>query len=359
MRIFFFIILSFILFGCQKNQIIEIDLSEKIIIPKHYIVTKTTETILIDGTDSEIAWKKAIYSDDFIDIEGIKVPNQKTNVKLLRDENYLFVFAKIYENHIWGDIINRDEVIYFNNDFEIFINPNKHVFSYGEIEINALGTEWDLYLNKPYRLKGKADNSWDIKGLKSAININGTLNNPNDIDNYWTVEMAIPLIEISKLKRPQDYDYPKSGDVWRINFSRVNWDYELNNEKYTRKKINDKYLPEYNWVWSNQGTINMHIPENWGFLIFSDENHEHTVSEKIITEQTLYALFREISFGSLKHLKKSKKNNFIRFKEIEFNNRKISCNFLKTENGFRLEASDGNIKIYIDQSGKIKNLNYD
>jgi hypothetical protein len=65
------------LFGCQKNQTIEIDLSEKIIIPKHYIVNKTTDTILIDGTDSEIAWKKAIYSDDFIDIEGIKVPNQK------------------------------------------------------------------------------------------------------------------------------------------------------------------------------------------------------------------------------------------------------------------------------------------
>ena len=146
----------------------------------------------------------------------------------------------------YKDIIKRDEVIYYNNDFEVFINPNKHVFSYGEIEINALGTEWDLYLNKPYRLKGKADSSWNIEGLKSAVYIDGTINNPNDIDNYWTVEIAIPLNEISKLKTPFDYNYPKVGDIWRINFSRVNWDFELNNGKYSRKKENGKFLPEYN-----------------------------------------------------------------------------------------------------------------
>ena len=50
----------------------------------------------------------------------------------------LYVFAKLYENHIWGDITKRDDVIFYNNDFEVFINPNNHVFSYGEIEINAL-----------------------------------------------------------------------------------------------------------------------------------------------------------------------------------------------------------------------------
>lgn len=354
MRIYFLLTLSLFLFGCQTSQTIEVDLTEKIVTPKHYVVSKTSDPILIDGLDNEKVWKQADYSDDFIDIEGVKTPTQKTNVKLLWDENYLYVFAKLYENHIWGDITKRDAVIYYNNDFEIFINPNNHVFSYGEIEINALGTVWDLYLNRPYRLKGKADNSWNIEELKSSVNINGTINNANDIDNFWTVEMAIPLNKISQLKRPLDYDHPKSGDVWRINFSRVNWDYELNNGKYLRKKINDKYLPEYNWVWSQQGTINMHLPENWGYLVFSENNYEYLKPKEETPKHILYALFREVSFGNLKYLKNFNTNTFINFKLKDYN-KKISCNFLKTDKGFTLSIKDGNIKFSIDETGKIKN----
>ena len=126
--------------------------------------------------------------------------------------------------------------------------------------------------------------------------------------------MAIPLVEISQLKRPLDYDYPKSGYIWRINFSRVNWDYELNNGKYSRKKINNEYLPEYNWVWSQQGTINMHLPENWGYLIFSENNYKYTIPEEEITKQMLYALFREVSFSNLNYLKNSKTHTIITFK---------------------------------------------
>ena len=57
MRIFFLLILSIIFFGCQKDQTIEVDLSNKIIIPKHYVVSKISESILIDGKDEEKIWE--------------------------------------------------------------------------------------------------------------------------------------------------------------------------------------------------------------------------------------------------------------------------------------------------------------
>ena len=131
-------------------------------------------------------------------------------------------------------------------------------------------------------------------------------------------------------------------------------DYELKNEKYFRKKINDKYLPEYNWVWSQQGTVNMHLPENWGYLIFSENNYHYTIPEEEITKQILYALFREVSFGNLKNLKKLNTDTFINFK-LKDNNKKISCNFLKTDKGFVLSVKDGDMKFSIDETGKIKN----
>ncbi len=358
MRIFFFLFI-YIFIGCNTNNSIKLSINDKIIIPKHYIVSKTDGEIKIDGKDNEIEWNKALYTDDFIDIEGIKIPNQQTNVKMLWNDDYLYVFAKLYEKHIWGDITKRDDIIYYNNDFEVFINPNDNVFSYGELEINALGTEWDLYLNRPYRLKGKADNSWDIKGLKSAVYINGTLNDSSDVDKYWTVEIAIPLDEINALKDNNKKTKIEYGDIWRINFSRVNWDFDLKNGVYSRKKINGKFLPEYNWVWSSQGIINMHVPENWGFLIFSKRHFEYELPQNITTEQTLYTLFREIAFGSLKELKQEEIGYYTQFEEIELNNLKISCNFLKTKEGFEINASDGNINLFIDQSGKIKKLNHD
>ena len=351
----FFLFFSLFLINCNNSDTLELDINDKIILPKHYIVNKINDQINIDGRDDELAWNNAIYTDDFIDIEGNKIPSQKTNVKMLWDEKFLYVFAKLYENHIWGDITKRDEVIYYNNDFEVFINPNDDVFSYGEIEINALGTEWDLFLNRPYRLKGKADSSWDINGLKSAVDISGTLNDPNDLDDYWTVEIAIPLKEIEKLNTSGKDEKVISGDVWRINFSRVNWDFEINNGIYSRKKENGKYLPEYNWVWSPQGIINMHVPENWGYLVFSENDEVFNMTNKLITQHILYTVFREISFGNLKYLKNLEANTSIEFKDFEYRNIKISCNFLKTEDGYVIELNDGEYNFSIDETGKIKN----
>ncbi len=351
----FFLFFSLFLINCNNSDTLELDINDKIILPKHYIVNKINDQINIDGRDDELAWNNAIYTDDFIDIEGIKIPSQKTNVKMLWDEKFLYVFAKLYENHIWGDITKRDEVIYYNNDFEVFINPNDDVFSYGEIEINALGTEWDLFLNRPYRLKGKADSSWDINGLKSAVDMSGTLNDSNDLDDYWTVEIAIPLKEIEKLNNSGKDEKVISGDVWRINFSRVNWDFEINNGVYSRKKENGKYLPEYNWVWSPQGIINMHVPENWGYLVFSENDEVFNMTNKLITQHILYTVFREITFGNLKYLKNLEANTSIEFKDFEYRNIKISCNFLKTEDGYVIELNDGEYNFSIDETGKIKN----
>ena len=351
----FFLFFSLSLINCNNSDTLELDINDKIILPKHYIVNKINDQINIDGKDDELAWSNAIYTDDFIDIEGDKIPSQKTNVKMLWDDKFLYVFAKLYENHIWGDITKRDEVIYYNNDFEVFINPNDDVFSYGEIEINALGTEWDLFLNRPYRLKGKADSSWDINGLKSAVDISGTLNDPNDLDDYWTVEIAIPLKEIEKLNTSGKDEKVISGDVWRINFSRVNWDFEINNGVYSRKKENGKYLPEYNWVWSPQGIINMHVPENWGYLVFSENDEVFNMTNKLITQHILYTVFREITFGNLKYLKNLEANTSIEFKDFEYRNIKISCNFLKTEDGYVIELINGEYEFSIDETGKIKN----
>ncbi|WP_209404361.1 carbohydrate-binding family 9-like protein [Pseudozobellia sp. WGM2] len=264
--------------------------------PRSYIVQRTTDSIEIDGQANEDSWGEVEWSDDYIDIEGVKSPKYRTRMKMLYDDTNLYFFTEMEEPHVWANLKQRDTVIFYNNDFEIFIDPDGDTHNYYEFEMNALNTVWDLFLTKPYRNHGKIIDSWDIQNLKTAVHVNGTINDSNDIDKGWAVEIAIPwrvITEASKTK-----GIPKN-EFWRINFSRVNWDHDLNNGKYSRKKDDHgKFLPEYNWVWSSQGVINMHEPEHWGYLYVSDtkvgEKVDFQISKDEYLKWNLYKQYRKL-----------------------------------------------------------------
>jgi hypothetical protein len=105
--------------------------------------------------------------------------------------------AQLEDKHIWANLKKRDEIVYNDNDFEVFIDQRNSGHRYFEYEINALNTVFDLLLIKPYRAGSNFLISWDSKELKHAVKIKGTLNDPSDEDEGWTVEMAIPFKDIA------------------------------------------------------------------------------------------------------------------------------------------------------------------
>ena len=238
--------------------------------PKSYICYRTESPIVVDGRMNEKIWQKADWTDDFVDIEGDLKPDplHRTRVKMLWDDEYLYVAAEITEPHIWANITRRDAVIFYDNDFEVFIDPDGDSHNYMEFEMNALNTLWDLFLLHPYRENGASViNSWTINGIESAVKIYGTINDPSDTDEYWVVELAFPIYVLTELGSK-----PSEGIQWRINFSRVNWRTIINEGEYIKEKDPEtgKNYPEFNWVWSPQGVVNMHYPETWGFLQFTE-----------------------------------------------------------------------------------------
>jgi hypothetical protein len=184
---------------------------------------------------------------------------------MLWDDECLYIGAELEEPHVWATLTRHDSVIFQDNDFEVFLDPDGDSHLYAELELNALSTTWDLLLPKPYKDGGRALNAWEITGLRTAAHVDGTLNDPRDRDRGWSVEVAWPWKGLKELtERPVP---PRDGDQWRINFSRVEWDTEIVEGKY--RKIPKR--PEHNWVWSPQGVIDMHRPERWGYLQFSTE----------------------------------------------------------------------------------------
>ncbi|MEH6679170.1 MAG: carbohydrate-binding family 9-like protein [Sediminicola sp.] len=265
-------------------------------VPKSYVAQITTDSIIVDGKAGEDSWQRAVWSDSYTDIEGVKTPKFRTRMKMVWDRQYLYFYAELEEPHVWATLKERDTIIFYNNDFEIFIDPDGDTHNYYEFEMNALNTVWDLFISKPYRNNGKVLGAWDFKGIKTAVDVQGTLNDPSDTDKGWSVEIAIPW---SFVTEPGGRTKVPENEFWRLNFSRVNWDFDLKDGTYSRKKdpATHKFLPEYNWVWSPQGVINMHEPEHWGYVYFSTSKVGQKATFEIPKDEHikwfLYGLFRK------------------------------------------------------------------
>jgi len=249
--------------------------------PHSIACPRTAKAPIIDGLLDDEAWTTAPWTTEFIDIEGEARPvdpRYPTRARLLWDDHALYIAAELEEPHVWGTLTQRDAVIFEDNDFEVFIDPDGDNHLYGELEINALNTVWDLILVRPYRDGGPALNGWTMTGLETAVHVDGTLNDPSDIDQGWTVEIAIPWTALRDLARDRQCP-PQTGDTWRLNFSRVQWEHRIEDGRYVKTPVEGRgWKGEDNWVWSPQGLVAMHMPERWGFVTFV-ENADDVVTD--------------------------------------------------------------------------------
>lgn len=241
--------------------------------PRVYVAGHCMRPIVLDGVLDDPGWAKAPWTEDFIDIEGshMPAPAWRTRAKMCWDDDYFYVAAEMEEPHLWGTLTSRDAIIYRDHDFEIFIDPDGDRAEYDEYEINVLGTEMDLRMSRPYRDGGNYDLTWDFVGVRSAVGVVGTINDPSDEDIGWNVEVAIPwasMADTAGVACP-----PNGGDTWWVNFSRVQWPLIIQDGTYKKPEG----AKEDNWVWSPQYAIDMHRPEYWGLVQFSPESPGHDV----------------------------------------------------------------------------------
>jgi hypothetical protein len=242
--------------------------------PYGYVCRRAGGPIKVDGRLDEASWTNADWTEVFGDIEGPAkpAPRYRTRVQMLWDDKSFYIGAYLEEPHVWATLAERDSIIFQDNDFEVFIDPDGDTHDYYELEMNALNTVWDLLLVRPYRDGGPAVHSWDIQGLMTGVNVVGTLNDPSDRDKAWTVEIAMPFSVLRECI-PGKPVRPAAGDQWRVNFSRVEYRIDVDKGSYVKAKdaVTGQPLPEDNWTWTPQGVINIHYPEMWGTVQFSEK----------------------------------------------------------------------------------------
>ncbi|QOJ01369.1 MAG: carbohydrate-binding family 9-like protein [Phycisphaeraceae bacterium] len=237
-------------------------------IPRVYRCVRTPEPPGLTAPGDAFPWSLAPWSEPFVDISDdhgrpSPPPPLDTRFKMLWDDRALHVLVWMDEPHVRATLTERDSVIYADNDIELFLDPTGAGRRYYEIEVNALGTVFDLALDRPYHEGGRADHTFDVRGLRACVRVDGTLNDPRDTDRGWAAGLAVPWAALDRHGQSPGRP-PAPGERWRVNVSRVQWDHRIVHGRY--ETVPGR--PEHNWVWSPTGRIDMHRPERWGVVTF-------------------------------------------------------------------------------------------
>lgn len=323
--------------------------------PQKYTVVFNANAPVIDGKLDDEVWRNIPWTDNFKDIEGDKkpLPTWNTRAKMTWDDKGLYIAAELMEPNVWAYLKNYDDIVFYDNDFEVFIDPDNDTHQYYEFEVNALNTMFDLFMPKPYRNSSGPMIVYNAPGMKWAVDIQGTLNNPTDTDKSWTTEIFIPFGAVTIGVNPK---VPNNGEFWRINFSRVQWQTEVKDGKYVKKKnANGKVLPEDNWVWSPQGVVNMHFPERWGYLFFSKPANGSQPENYVIP----YSEEQKKHLWHVYYLQKEylQKNKTYASSLSQLGIQDVVFNIKGIENKLRLEATNRQFMVYIDSGQSALSLN--
>ncbi len=207
-----------------------------------YNIHRTKEKIAVDGKLSEKAWKKSTPVILMFPWEFQTGKKQPTSVKLLRDQDYLYVGYECEDSDLTATLENRDDPVYKDDCVEIFINTNPAADHYFGFEMNARGVLYDYFFAYPE----KHNLTPNLEGVLLKTEMRGTLNQSTDQDRGWTLEVAIPFKSLNAT--------PKKGDQWKIQLNR--WDGTGPNRRLS--------------MWSNSGMkkANPHNPERFGKIVF-------------------------------------------------------------------------------------------
>ncbi|SRR5581483_3176669 len=272
-------------FPCPENEI------------AHYTAYHIREPIHIDGRLDEPAWQRAPRSPRFVDIISGKPGLHDTRASVLWDDENLYVGYRVQEPFVHAKYTTNNSPIYYDNDVEIFIAGRD---AYYEFEINGFNTTYEvLFVWQDAYDRGEFSGSpdfersqlvpfngvgftthprggrlgnfnWHFPGRKSAVFIDGTMNQDDDRDRGWSVELAFPWQGMTWLAKADHRALPpKDGDIWRMDFSRFN----------TYKEA-PPVKDSGGWVWTRHAVWDSHVPECFAYIAFSTNDVSQAAQEK-------------------------------------------------------------------------------
>lgn len=171
------------------------------VVPTPTAVTATHGTPSVDGTPDEPLWATANRSPlvDSLAGEPVRLGAARedapewgpTQVAFSWDETHLYVAAWLPDQDLRGTHTERDAPLWKEEVFELFVFGDDRRADYLELQVSPRGVQFDARFER-YR---KGDEAWN-GGFAAPVAVRGTIEVPEDKDEGWTTELAVPWSDI-------------------------------------------------------------------------------------------------------------------------------------------------------------------
>ncbi len=204
------------------------------------IAKYTEEPIKLDGKLDEKAWAAAQAYSLVLPLKSFSsLPesmqktlgntiHEKGIVKLLWDNDYLYVGVELEDSDVMNEGKEDQSFLFMSGDLiEVFLKPSGENY-YWEIYGAPSNKKTCFFFPSRGRAVFPACANYLPKDLKVAATVDGTLNNWRDCDNGWTIEIAIPIKELTAYG-----DKFNNSTNWKILLARYNYSVYLQKPELT------------------------------------------------------------------------------------------------------------------------------
>lgn len=183
--------------------------------PPVYSCPRVDRAPVIDGRLDEAVWQVCPPVRLVLSTTG-EPASRETVARMCWDDSSLYIGFECEDTDVWGTLVNRDDLIFTEEVVEAFIAPDCDLVRYYEINVSPRNTVFDAFIVNPddWNPGDGTDYGWNCEGIRTAVIVDGTLDDRTDIDRGWSVEIAIPFAGLGR-------STPRPGERWRANLYRI------------------------------------------------------------------------------------------------------------------------------------------
>ena len=168
------------------------------------VVGKASGGIQPDGALDDPAWQNATLLTGFLTKGANHYSVHQPSVYVTHDDTHLYVAVNtpLYRgNKPTATVTGRDEAVWEDDSIEIFVDPTPDTADYFQFVVNSIGTLFDNHVD-PSNPTRKMRKHWNLKGVRNGHTVT---------EQAWTMEIAIPYLDLPGARRV------RNGDTWYFN----------------------------------------------------------------------------------------------------------------------------------------------